>query len=78
MELDKFEGADLKYDNNFFFQIAAQKYPNKAFLVWNSAIFILYENLQQDKFEDADLKHDNNIFKFQPKNMQIRQFWSQI
>ena len=44
-----------------FFQIAAQKYPNKAFLVRNSAIFILHENLQQDKFEDADLKHDNNI-----------------
>ena len=34
--------------------------------------------MQQDKLEDADLKHDNNIFKFQPKNTQIRHFWSQI
>ena len=43
LELDKFEGADFKYDNNFF-QITAQKYPNKAFLVRNSQIFIFAPN----------------------------------
>ena len=37
LQLDKFEGADFKYDNSIF-KILAQKYPNKAFLVKNSQI----------------------------------------
>ena len=31
-----------------------------------------------DKFEGADFKYDNSFLKFQPKNTQIRHFWSQI
>ena len=28
------------------------------------------------KLEGVDFKHDNSLFKFQPKNPQIRKFWS--
>ena len=77
LQLEKFEGAGFKYDNNFF-QIAFQKYPYKAFLVRKLRIFIFAPTLQQDKFQDTDSKHYNNIFKFQPKNTQFRHFRSQI
>ena len=40
---------------------------------YDNIIFIIL-----DKFEDAGFKYDNSIFKFQPRNMQIRHFWSQI
>ena len=36
---DKFRGADFKCD--YYFQILAQKYANKTFLVPNLRIFIL-------------------------------------
>ena len=74
LQLDKFEGADFKYDNSFL----KQKCPNQAFLVKNTQIihfwFQIYaflffcEILQLDKFEVADFKYDNIVFKFQPKN----------
>ena len=63
MQLEKFEGADLKYDN-IFFLILAQKYRNKALLAPNLWVFVFRETLQLDKFEVADLKYDNIIFKF--------------
>ena len=34
--------------------------------------------MQQDKFEDADIKYDNISGNFQPRNTQIRHFWSLI
>ena len=34
LQLDKFKGADFKYDNNFF-KILASKYPKTAFLLKN-------------------------------------------
>ena len=37
LQIDKFEGADFKYDNRFF-KILAQKYPIKAFWVKNTQI----------------------------------------
>ena len=37
--LDKFEGADFKYDDSFL-KIPAQKYTNKAFLFPNLGIFV--------------------------------------
>ena len=84
---DKFQGADFKYDNSFF-NILAQKYPNKAFLLKNTQIrhfqsqiqaFLFFrEILLLGKFEGADFKYDNIVFKFQPQNTQIRHFWSQI
>ena len=40
----------------------------------NVRIFTFALTLQQDKFNDADFKYDNSPFKFQHKNMQIRDF----
>ena len=35
LQLEKFQGADFKYDNSIF-KLLDQKYPNKAFLVKNT------------------------------------------
>ena len=43
LQLDKFEGADLKYDNSFL-EILALKYGNKSFFVPNLDIFIFSRN----------------------------------
>ena len=43
MQIDKFEGADFKYDNSYL-KILARKYTNKAFLVPNLGIFIFWWN----------------------------------
>ena len=75
--LNKFEGADFKYDNSFL-KILAQKSPNKAFSVPNLGILLFHEILQLDKFEDDDFEYDNNLFKFEPKNTQTWHFWSHI
>ena len=56
---DKFKDVDFIYDN-IFFQIAAHKYPNKAFLIPN---LFVHENLQLDKIEGADFKCGNSFFK---------------
>ena len=61
LQLDKFEGADFKYDN-IFFQIPAQKYPNHTFLIPNLDSFIFLSNLQLEKFEGADFKYVNKFF----------------
>ena len=37
LQIDKYEGADFKYDNNYL-KILAQKFTNKAFLVKNTQI----------------------------------------
>ena len=44
-QFQKFEGADLKYGNNYF-QSLPGKYPNKAFLVANSGIFFFSEKFR--------------------------------
>ena len=85
MQLEKFQGADFKYDISIF-KILDQKYPNEAFLVKNTqkrhrwcqteAFLFLRETLPFDKFEDDDLKYYNIVSKFQSKNIQIKQFWS--
>ena len=61
LQLNNFEGADFKYDNNFF-QILVQIYPNKAFPFPN-LVFFYCEILQLDKFEGADFIYDNSIFE---------------
>ena len=43
LQLVKFKGADFKYDNSFF-QILAQKYLNKAFLVLSLISFVSLRN----------------------------------
>ena len=52
----------------YCFQMPAQKYPNKAFLVPNLSIFV----------ESADFRYNNVVFKSQPKTTQMRRFWSKI
>ena len=76
MQLENFEGADLKCDISFFFS-SSQKIP-KEFLALNLGIFLFHKILQLDKFDGADFKYNTIVFKFQPKNIQIRLFWSQI
>ena len=78
LQLGKFDGAVLKYDQCCF-QIPAQKYLNKAFLVPNLGIFVFFGKvLQLDKFDGADFNYDNSFLKLFPKSTQIRHFWSQI
>ena len=43
LQIVKFKGADLTYDNSFF-QILAQKYLNKAFLVLSLISFVSLPN----------------------------------
>ena len=41
--------------------------------------FLLFQDiLQLEKFEGAGFKYNNIIFKSQPKNTQMRHFWSHI
>ena len=54
------------------FQICCAKHPNKALLVVNLRISFFCT-----KFESFDFKYDNILLKFQPKNTQIKHFWSQ-
>ena len=58
--LDKFEGADFKYDNIFFkFQ---RKYTQRGHF-WSQieAYFFFPEILQLGKFEGADFKYENSF-----------------
>ena len=43
LQQDKFKDADFKYDNNFL-KLMSKKYPNKAFWVPISGIFIFSKN----------------------------------
>lgn len=71
MLLQKFEAADLKYDNSIF-QFPAKKYPNEELFVLNLNIFMfLHETSHFEKFEGTDFKSDNSLFKFRPKNRQF-------
>ena len=84
LQFYKFDCADFKYD--YFFQIPAQKCPNKAFLVkntqtrhfWSQIWVFLFSRkiLKLDKIEGPDLKFDNSFLKFLPQNTQIRYFFS--
>ena len=67
LQLDKFEGADFKYDNIVF------KFHSKSTQIryfWSQILefLVLHQTLQQDKFKDANFKYDNVFFKFQSKN----------
>ena len=50
-----------------FFEILAQKNPNKAFLVPNLGFFFFGKIFQLDKIEGADFKYDKSFFKLQSK-----------
>ena len=68
---------EIRYGNNFF-QISAEKYPNKVYWFQISKFFVLNKNENFEKFKCAGIKHDNSFFKFYLKKKQIRHFWSQI
>ena len=78
LQIDKYEGADFKYDNSFI-TVLAKNQSNKGFLVKNTQIqaFFIHKTLQLDKVESIDFKYDNSFLIFQPKNTQTRHFWSQ-
>ena len=62
MQLDRFESADFKYDNNFL-KFLFQKYLKRTFLVPNLDITVFRKILQIDRFEDPDSKYGNSFFQ---------------
>ena len=81
LQLEKFEGADFKYDNMTNMTNSSSKIPKNAFLVPNLSIFfsfLFFEILQLVTFKGADFKYDNIFLKFMPKSTRIRHCWSQI
>ena len=62
LQLDKFEGADFKY-NNTFLKIV----PENAQLrdIWSQilAFSLFHKILQLEKFNCPDFKHDNSFLK---------------
>ena len=87
MQLEKFQGADFKYDISIF-KILDQKYPNEAFLVKNTqkrhrccqteAFLFLRETFPFDKFEDDDFKKTTSFLNLLPKIAKKRHIWSKI
>ena len=64
--LDKFEGADLKYDNSLL-KFQPKNNQIRHFWFQIQAFLFFRKILQLDKFEGADFKYDNIVFTFQPK-----------
>ena len=56
------------------------KIRHKTFFPKCKEFLFLHETSELDKFEGDDFKYDNSFFikEIQPKNIQIKQFWSQI
>ena len=77
LQLDKFEGADFKFDN-IFFQIPAQKYPNHTFLVQNLDFFFLRKICNQTNLRVLISNMTIVFSNLQPKNTKIRHFWPDI
>ena len=68
--------VDLNPDLDQNFKILPQKLQNKIFLVATLNIFFS-QNFAIRKIRGCWF-FNNIIFKFQPKNTQVRHFWSQI
>ena len=66
LQLDKFEGADFKYDNSFL-KFQPENNQIRHFCSQVLAFSISHDIFQLDKFKGADFKYDNSCFKFQPK-----------
>ena len=47
-----------------FFEVLAQKYSNKVFLVVNLGNFVFHQILKFGKFEVTYFKYHNNILRF--------------
>ena len=86
LQIDIFQGADLKYDNSIF-NILPQKYRNMAYLVKNMEKgifgpkymhFLCLQIFHLGKFECVDFKYGDIVLKSLAKNTKIRHFCSQI
>ena len=80
------ESADFRY-NNVVFKLQPKttqmrrfwsKILNTAFSSAKFGIFFFRKIFQLYIARSADFKDGNIVFKLQPKNNQIRHFWSQI
>ena len=67
--LNKFEGVNFKYDNDFF-EIKPENIQIKHFLVINISNFYFCM-----KLESTDFENGNNFFQIPAKNTQIRNFF---
>ena len=72
--MNKFEGADFKYNNSFLIfsrkstQISHFWSPTEAFPSF-------HEILQIDKFEGADFKYDTIVIKFWSNGPKFKDFY---
>ena len=74
LQLDKFQGADFKYDN-ILFTFQPKNTQLKHFLAQISVFLgFLCKILQLNKLEGADFKYDNIALTLRPKNIQISIF----
>ena len=78
LQLDKFEGADFKYDDYMF---KSEHQNTQICHFWSQIkgfLFFAPNFPIKVKLEGTDFKYDNNMFKFEPQNTQICHFWSRI
>ena len=80
LQLNKFEGADFKYDN-IVFKLLPQntqiKHAGSQIQPFLFFCLFFHKILQLDKFGGADFEYHDSFFKFLPKNTQIRYFQTQ-
>ena len=62
-------GADFKYENNFF--KSSHKFTQKCVF---ATVFVLGETLKIRKFQSGDFKYANNCLSLSLKNPQIMHF----
>ena len=62
LQLEKFEGADFKYDNGFL-KFKVKNTQIRPFWCLIKKFLFFRKILRIDKFDGADLKFDNSFFK---------------
>ena len=78
LQLDKFEGADFKYDI-IVFNFQAKYTQIRHFWSQIQESLFFHQIFQIHKFEGADFKYDDCFLrKCIPENIPIRNFWSKI
>ena len=77
LELEKIEGADLKYD--ILFSNSSPKIPKSGIFgpIFKDFQFCI-KLCSKTNSNDTDFKYDKISFEFQSKDIQIRLFWSLI
>ena len=72
--MNKFEGADFKYDNSFFIFLRKSTQISH-FWFQTEAFSLFHEILQLDKFEGADFKYDTIVIKFLSNGLKFKDFY---